>query len=133
VHISGDGPCADDLHDCSPSTPGSIASRYGGNITTLLRYPFASPDLRRALLHLLGDLPGARRMGAVRDPAGRRGAAIVVPESMNNGLSVIVFDLATGRLLADGHADDGTVATLRWHDVYDLKVGGVGRIGQRPE
>lgn len=71
-------------------------------------------------------------MGAVRDPAGRREAAIVVPESMNNGLSVIVFDLATGRLLADGHADDGTVATLRWHDVYDLKVGGVGTIGQRP-
>jgi hypothetical protein len=132
VRISGEGPCAQDLHDCSPSTRRNIASQYGGNLRTLLRYPFASPDLRRALLHLLGDLPGARRMGAVRDPAGRRGAAIVVPESINDGLNVIVFDLATGRLLADGHADDGTVATLRWQDVYDLKVGGVGKIGERP-
>lgn len=132
VRISGDPPCAQDLHDCSPPTRRSIEGRYGQNITTLLRYPFASGKLRRALLHVLGDLPDARRMGAVNDPAGRRAAAIRVPASMNDGLNVIVFDLATGRLLADGAASDGTVATLRWQNVYDLNVAGVDRIGQRP-
>jgi hypothetical protein len=132
VHVSGEGPCAPDLHDCSAATRRNIEGRYGTNITTLLRYPFASPELRRALLHLLGAIPGAQRLGALRDPAGRRGAGILIPERLNDGLNVIVFDLATGRLLADGPADDGTPATLRWHDVYDLKVDGVQRIGQRP-
>jgi hypothetical protein len=132
VHISGEGPCAADLHDCSAATRRNIEGRYGTNITTLLRYPFAPPELRRSLLHLLGTIPGAQRLGALRDPAGRLGAGILIPENLNDGLNVIVFDLATGRLLADGHADDGTPATLRWHDVYDLKVGAVDRIGQRP-
>lgn len=132
VRISGDAPCASDLHDCSASTRGSTERRYGTNITTLLRYPFASPQLRRSLLHLLGAIPGAQRLGALRDPAGRRGVAIRIPGDLNNGLNVIVFDLATGRLLADGHADDGTPATLRWHSIYDLEVGAVDRIGQRP-
>jgi len=132
VRISGDTPCAEDLHDCSPATRQNIDSRYGGNLTTLLRYPFASRDLRRTLLNLLEALPGARRIGTLRDPAGRVGAAVVVPESANDGLNVIVFDRTAGRLLADGHSEDGTVARLRWHDVYDLKVGRVSKIGQRP-
>lgn len=132
VRISGDTPCAEDLHDCSPATRQNIDSRYGGNLTTLLRYPFASLDLRRTLLNLLEALPGARRIGTLRDPAGRFGVAVVVPEAANDGRNVIVFDATAGRLLADGHSEDGTVARLRWNDVYDLKVGSVSKIGQRP-
>jgi len=132
VRLSGEGPCAPDLHDCSTGTRRNIEGRYGTNITTLLRYPFTPPRLRRALLHLLGAIPGAQRLGALRDPTGRRGAAINIPERLNDGLNIILFDLATGRLLADGHADDGTPTTLRWHDIYDLKVGSVSRVGQRP-
>lgn len=132
VRISGDEPCAPDLRDCSRPTRRNIDSVYGSDITALLRYPFATPELRRALLRVLGDVPGARRLGALRDPAGRRGAAILLPDPVNDGRNVVVFDLSTGRLLADGRAQDGTVATLRWQDVYDLDVAGVGRIGQRP-
>ena len=70
-----------DLRDCSPATRRTIEGRYGTNITTLLRYPFAPPKLRRTLLHLLGTIPGrtAPRC-AFRDPAGRRGAAILIPD-----------------------------------------------------
>ena len=132
VRISGEGPCAPDLHDCSAATRRTIEGRYGSNITTLLRYPFTSPGLRRTLLHLLGTIPGARRLGAMRDPAGRRGAAILIPGEFNDGRNIVLFDLATGRLLADGRADDGSAATLRWQNVYDLAVGAVERIGQRP-
>lgn len=132
VRISGEEPCAPDLHDCSIATRRSIDARYGTNITTLLRYPFASPQLRRTLLHLLGAIPGARRLGGLRDPEGRRGAAILIPGDLNDGRNVILFDLATGRLLADGRANDATAATLRWQNVYDLKVGAVDRIGRRP-
>ena len=110
----------------------SVKRGYGTTITTLLRYPFTSPQLRRTLLHLLGEVPGARRLGAVRDPAGRRGAAILLAGDLKNGLNVVVFDLATGRLLAQGRAEDGTPDTLRWHDLYDIEVGAVDRIGQRP-
>jgi len=41
-------------------------------------------------------------------------------------------DLSTERLLAQGRAEDGTPDTLRRHDLCDLEVGAVDRIGQRP-
>lgn len=132
VRISGDDPCAPDLSDCSRSTRRTIDSVYGSSITALLRYPFSPPALRRSLLRVLGDVPGARRLGALRDPVGRRGAGILLPDPVNDGRNVVVFDLESGRLLADGRAEDGTVATLRWSGVYDLEVGGVDSVGDRP-
>ena len=46
--ISGEGPCAPDLHDCSASTRRNIRSMFGSDILTLLRYPYTPPALRQA-------------------------------------------------------------------------------------
>lgn len=132
VRVSGDGPCAEDLHDCDAVVRRNIADLYATDITTLLRYPLASAALRRSLLIVMGQIPGTRRLGTLTDPAGRRGAAIRLPKGANDGIDIVIFDLRTGRLLANGTSADGTIAALRVVNLYDLQTAAVDRIGQRP-
>ncbi len=133
TQVSGDEECARDLHDCSRTTRRNIRDLYGSNITTLLRYPLASAELRRALLTVLGRIKGARQLGMVTDPVGRQAAAIRLPARVNDGRNVVLFDLRQGRLIADGIAGGSdTLETLRFTNVYDIELATVDRIGERP-
>lgn len=132
TRISGEGPCRADLSDCSPQTVRNIRSQFGTNATTLLNHPLAPPQLRRALFRVLSDVEGTRLLGPLRDPVGRLGAAILLPEGMNDGKNVLLFDAQTARLLADGRAADGDLDALRWGDVYAVSSGAVDEVGQRP-
>jgi hypothetical protein len=130
--ISGEGPCATDLHDCSPQTRANIRSMFGSDIVTLLRYPYAPPALRRALFAVMSGLPGARLLGPVRDPAGRRAVAIQVPESMNDGEGIIAFDPQRAALIAVGASDEPRSHEIRWGTLYAVASGTVGEVGERP-
>jgi hypothetical protein len=64
--------------------------------------------------------------------SGRIGAAILLPDDVNNGRNALVFDARTAELLADGRTDDGTSDSLRWASAYSIDSGSVGQIGERP-
>jgi hypothetical protein len=131
--LSGEGPCAPDLHDCAPGTQRNIRSVFGSDITLLLSYPFTPPDLRRALFDVFARLPGTRLLGKMRDSLGRTGAAILLPEGVNDGLNVVVFDPTTARLIADGRAERPSTDYIRWHTLYRVATGRVESVGQRPK
>ena len=132
THVSGEGPCAPDLHDCSRPTRRNVRNQFGSDVTTLLRYPGTPPALRRALFEVFARIDGTRLLGRVRDAAGRTGAAILLPRGVNDGLNVVVYDPASARLVADGTMESGRRDTLRWHETYGVVVARVGRIGDRP-
>jgi hypothetical protein len=103
---------------------------FGTDVTTFLRYPRTPPQLRAALLEVFATLPGTRRLGRIRDGAGRPAAGIRLPDDMNDGRTIVAFDPATARLVAEGTSDgDGGV---RWDYAYAVRGGAVGRIGERP-
>jgi hypothetical protein len=130
--ISGEGPCAADLHDCSASTRRNIRSMFGSDLVTLLRYPYTPPALRRSLFAVMAGLPGARSLGPVRDPAGRRAVAIEIPPSLDDGLGIIAFDPHRATLVAIGASDEPRSAEIRWSTLYAVAAGVVGKVGERP-
>jgi hypothetical protein len=130
--ISGEGPCAADLHDCAPQTRRNIRSMFGSDIITLLRYPYAPPALRRALFAVMAGLPDARLLGPIRDPAGRRAVAIEVPPSLDDGLGIIVFDTKRAQLIAIGASDEPRSSEIRWESVLAVQSAIVDRVGERP-
>jgi hypothetical protein len=130
--LSGEGPCAQDLHDCSASTRRSIHAMFGSDILTLLRYPFTPPALRRSLFAVLSGLPGTRLLGPLRDPAGRRPVAIQVPKELGDGLDIVAFDPARAALIAVGASDAPRSAEIRWSTLYAVRSGVVGKVGERP-
>jgi hypothetical protein len=130
--ISGDGPCAADLHDCDQQTRAQIRAVFGSDIVTLLRYPYAPPALRRALFAVMAGVPGARLLGPLRDPAGRRAVAIQVPDNMNDGDGIIAFDPERATLIAIGASDEPRSSEIRWGTVFAVRSGIVDRVGERP-
>ena len=130
--ISGEGPCAEDLHDCSPQTRNNIRSMFGSDIVTLLRYPYTPPALRRALFAVMSGLPGARVLGAMRDPAGRRAVAIEVPPNLDDGQGILAFDPKGATLIAIGASDEPRSGEIRWGEVFAVASGVVGKVGERP-
>lgn len=130
--LSGEGPCAADLHDCSASTRFNIRAMFGSDIVTLLRYPYSSPGLRRALLGVMSGLPGSRVLGPVRDPAGRRAVAIQIPPDLDDGLGIIAFDPKHATLIAVGTSDEPRSAEIRWSTLYAVASGVVDKVGERP-
>jgi hypothetical protein len=130
--LSGEGPCAEDLHDCSASTRFNIRSMFGSDIVTLLRYPYSPPALRRALFAVMSGLPGARVLGPVRDPAGRRAVAIQIPRDLDDGLGIIAFDPRRATLIAVGTSDEPRTPEIRWSTLYAVASGVVDTVGERP-
>src|SRR3954447_17578484 len=72
-------------------------------VSDLLRDPAASPRLRAALYRVAARLPGIRRVGNVRDPAGRRGVAVAITSSGsgNRERQELIFDPRTSAILAE--------------------------------
>ena len=130
--ISGEGPCAADLRDCGASTRSNIRAMFGSDLVTLLRYPYSPPALRRALFAVMAGVPGARLLGAVRDPAGRRAVAIEVPAKMNDGDGIIAFDPGRATLIAVGASDEPRSSEIRWSTLYAVASGVVDAVGARP-
>jgi hypothetical protein len=130
--ISGEGPCAEDLHGCSASTRFNIRAMFGSDIVTLLRYPYSPPALRRALFAVMSGLPGSRVLGPLRDPAGRRAVAIQIPRDLDDGLGIIAFDPKHAALIAVGTSDEPRSAEIRWSTLYAVASGVVGKVGERP-
>jgi hypothetical protein len=130
--ISGEGPCAADLHDCSAATRRNIRAMFGSDVVTLLRYPYAPPALRRALFAVMSGLPGTRLLGPIHDPAGRRAVAIEVPPSLDDGLGIIAFDPRRAALIAIGASDRPRSSEIRWGTLFAVASGVVGKVGERP-
>jgi hypothetical protein len=130
--ISGEGPCAADLHDCSKSTRSNIRGMLGSDIVTLLRYPYAPPGLRRALFAVMSGVPGARLLGSVRDPAGRRAVAIQIPPNLDDGMGILAFDPERAALIAVGASDKPRSSEIRWGTLFAVAHGVVDKVGERP-
>jgi hypothetical protein len=108
----------------------TLKDTYIGDIETLLGYPATPPDLRAALVTLLGEAPGARSLGLVRDPAGRTVAAIRAAAGDAGESSIIAFDPDTGELRASGTS--GPNGAIRWATTYAIDTRRVPAIGDRP-
>ena len=128
----GDGACKQRLSDCPPTYRALFEEFALIDATTLLRYPFAGPALRKALFGVLATIPGVRSLGTLRDPAGRLGAAIFLPGHGPDGQNVALFATRTSRLLAVGAADAPRVDHIQWSRIERVAAATVGRIGERP-
>jgi hypothetical protein len=122
--------CHPDGSGCNAGVLRTLKDTYIGDIQTLLDYPATPPDLRAALVTLLGEAPGARSLGLVRDPAGREVAAIRVAAGDAGTASIIAFDPDTGELRATGAT--GPRGTIRWSTAYAIDARRVPAIGDRP-
>jgi len=124
--------CQPDGTGCNPGVLRTLKDTYAGDIQTLLAYPATPPDLRAALVDLLGRIPGARSLGLVRDPIGRQVAAIDV-NAGSSGYgepSIIALDPGTGELRATGAP--GPHGTIRWSTTYAITTQRVAAVGERP-
>jgi hypothetical protein len=124
--------CQPDGDGCNPGVLTTLKDTYIGDIETLLGYPATPPGLRAALVRLLGEVPGARSLGLVRDPAGREVAAISVDAGKAGAgePSVIAVDPDTGELRATGAT--GPHDTIRWSTTYAIDARRVPAVGDRP-
>jgi hypothetical protein len=130
VVISGD-PCADGLGRCPAATERNIRSNVGTLATGLLAYPATPRPLRAALLRMLADLPGAATLGPGRDPRGRAGTVVRLPQGVNDGLGLLLFDTASARLLAQGSPSRGADEP-EWQTLYAVRAARVAEIGRAP-
>lgn len=128
----GDADCRATMSACPHGVQGRIEDLAPSFATTLLEYPFAPRQLRMALIDALSTFPGARDVGTIRDPAGRAGAAILLPEGVHDGLDVLVVDRVKGRLLAVGMARNRDLDEIMWAKAIAVRKATVGRIGARP-
>jgi hypothetical protein len=103
-----------------------VRDTFVDDALTFLRYPRTPADLRAALLEVLAAHPGTRKLGDIKDSAGRTVAALQLSEG---GGRVVAFDAATSRLMATGSKVPGGV---RWNMTYALTTAGVPAIGDRP-
>jgi hypothetical protein len=122
--------CHPDGSGCNPGVLLTLKDTYIGDIETLLGYPATPPDLRGALVTVLGEAPGARSLGLVRDPAGRPVAAIRAGAGDAGESSIIAFDPDTAELRASGTS--GPNGTIRWATTYAIDTRRVPAIGDRP-
>jgi hypothetical protein len=124
--------CHRDGTGCNPGVLRTLKDTYAGDIQTLLAYPATPPDLRAALVELLGQIPGARSLGLVRDPIGRQVAAIDVNAGASGygEPSIIAFDPDTGELRATGAP--GPHGAIRWSNTYAISTYRVAAIGDLP-
>jgi hypothetical protein len=103
----------------------------------LLRETTAPPPLRAALYEVAARIPGVQLVGAVRDPAGRRGVAVALVDEQGIR-SELVFDPETSALLAERDVLAGRVpkldaapGTTIGHTTY-LDTAVVGSTSERP-
>jgi hypothetical protein len=124
--------CRPDGSGCEAGVLRTLKDTYIGDIQTLLGYPATPPDLRAALVTLLGQVPGARSLGLIHDPAGREVAAIRVADGKAGAgePSVIAFDPDTGELRATGAV--GAHSAVRWSTIYAIDARRVPAVGDRP-
>jgi hypothetical protein len=123
--------CQPDGTGCNPGVLRTLKDTYAGDIQTLLAYPATPPDLRGALVELLGEIPGARSLGLVRDPIGREVAAININADSGPGEpSIIAFDPKTGELRATG--SPAPHGAIRWSTTYAVATQRVAAIGNQP-
>jgi hypothetical protein len=114
------------------STPVNAATL--GLIAERLRDPGASPELRQALFAAIKRVPGITYFGEETDPAGRRGVAVGVTESVDGTPTrfSLIFDPHTSQALATettsraGGGDPGDPNLLRAR-IY-LKARGIGSL-----
>jgi hypothetical protein len=91
---------------------------------TFLRDARASLELRTALIDVLSTLDGARKLGTVRDQAGRSWPGVELPGGL-----VVAYDPRAAELMAQGSRyEDG----VRWTYTYAVASGRVSAIGDRP-
>jgi hypothetical protein len=132
VEIADEPRCAPDLSDCPRTTRRNILSQFGSDLTLLLRDPRTPADLREALWRVLARVDGVRLLGPLTDPLDRRGVALLLPDPVNDGSNVVLFDPAGARLLAQGRSEDGTLGRLRWQELNDVVRAKVAELGRRP-
>jgi|GEM_PF-2645579 len=134
--------CRPDGDGCAAATRRLLGMNVVGDITTLLAYPATPPELAAALVRVLGELPGARALGLLRDEADREVAAISLPSTDTpdavaidpetgalRTTDVIALDPETGALRAVGTQRDGTI---RWSRTYAVTAVRVPTLGARP-
>lgn len=128
---SRDEGCRPDGDGCKAVTRRLLDSTVVGDITTLLAYPATPPVLAAALVQVLGERPGARALGLMRDEAGRDVAAISLPTGSTDqpDTGIVALDPDTGVLRAIGSQHDGTI---RWNRTYAVTAARVPRLGTRP-
>jgi hypothetical protein len=124
--------CNPDGTGCNAGVLRSLDDTYAGDIETLLAYPATPPDLRGALVELLGEIPGARSLGLVRDPVGRQVVAMSVSadKAGPGEPSIVAFDPNSGELRATGAP--GPRGTIRWSTIYAITTSRVAAVGDRP-
>lgn len=128
----GDDACKLKLSDCPAGIRATVEDFALIDVPVLLRYPFAPPALRKGLFGVFAAIPGVRSLGTLRDPAGRLGAAILLPGDGNDGQNVILFAPATSRLLAIGSTDLPRIDHIHWTRIEGVQTATVARIGVRP-
>ncbi|HWB69812.1 MAG TPA: CU044_5270 family protein, partial [Solirubrobacterales bacterium] len=70
-------------------------------IGEMLRESYLPSEIRAAIYRLTAELPGARLLGRVRDPAGRWGTGISYPDRRRGVRHVLIFDPRTSALLGE--------------------------------
>lgn len=127
---SRDPGCRPDGDGCEAATRLDIDRTIAGDITTLLAYPDTPRRLAAALVQVLGEQPGARALGLLRDDAGREVAAIGLPAGTTDTADpgVIALDPQTGVLRAVGSERGGAI---RWQRTYAVTAARVATLGAR--
>jgi hypothetical protein len=123
--------CRPDGDGCEPATRSEIDRTVAGDIATLLAYPETPRRLAAALVQVLGEQPGARALGLLRDEAGREVAAIGLPAGATDTADrgVVALDPESGVLRAMGSEHGGTI---RWQRTYAVTASRVTTLGARP-
>jgi hypothetical protein len=123
--------CRPDGDGCEAVTRREIDKTVAGDIATLLAYPDTPRRLAAALVQVLGEQPGARALGLLRDEAGREVAAIGLPAGTTDmpDRGVIALDPETGVLRAVGSERSGAI---RWARTYAVTAARVTTLGARP-
>jgi hypothetical protein len=131
VVISGES-CPNGFGRCSAATERNISDNVGTLATGLLSYPATPRPLRAALVRALADLPGAATLGPGKDPTGRPGTVVRLPDGVNDGQNLLLFDVSSARLLAQGTSRDSGEDDPLWGTLYAVRAARVQRAGELP-
>ncbi|GAA3935583.1 hypothetical protein GCM10023085_16220 [Actinomadura viridis] len=110
-----------------PNTPkqsDTLAFQVGAQL--LLDVP-VTPKVRAAAYRMLAGLPGVRSLGRLKDPLGRPGVGVAMPEARSDGSILerqLIIDPGTGLLLADQEIvirPGGSWLKAGWRETYSAR------------
>ena len=111
----GSAACAEQQPTCPAKTRGIMNRIVQEMMLSLLRYPLTPPSARGTLFDAFSRVRGARLLGTVTDPAGRKGIGILITHNPDE--NILIFQPKTAQLLATGLLANPThnnITNTRW-------------------